>query len=215
MRADPSSQPDQAPLTNFRIGFAPQKRVSFAIFHGLRMIYYNSLFRLLKVMSRTSKEDSKISCNRRVENHGSREDILDVLEKKDAVRGLIHLALILDDQGFPKDAEDAYQNVIVKKGAISGQKDQVILFCQRKISSLLRQRGLYSEAEDQCKRVLELSIAATEPKSSLSLQAADDLAILWSDQGKIGSAFEKIRDVLDKETCSLIKIYYTFVWSAF
>lgn len=138
----------------------------------------------------------------RVESHDSREDILDVLEKKDAVRGLIHLALILDDQGFPKDAEDAYKNVIEKKGAISGQKDQVILFCQRKISSLLRQRGLYSEAEDQCKRVLELSIAATGPKSSLSLQAAGDLAILWRDQGNLDSAFTKIRDVLDNETCS-------------
>ena len=101
-----------------------------------------------------------------------------MLEENDVVRGLIGLALILDDQGHPKHAEEAYEKVIEKRREAANQEDEVILFCQWKTSSILRQRGLYIKAEDQCRRVLELSIGSTGQNSSLSLQAAGDLALV-------------------------------------
>ena len=140
--------------------------------------------------------------NRRSKSRDSREIILNMLEENDVVRGLICLALILDDQGHPKHAEKEYEKVIEKRREAAKEEDEVILFCQWKSSSILRQRGLYYRAEDQCRRVLELSIGFTGPKSSLSLQAAGDLALVFRDQGKFDTAFNQIRDVLDNEICS-------------
>ncbi len=125
-----------------------------------------------------------------------------MLEKDDAVRRLMSLALEFDDQGHPKHAEKAYKEVIEMRREASRQEDQVLLFCRGKISSILRQRGLYIQAEDQCRHVLELSIRSTGRTSSLSLQTAGDLALVLRDQGKFDFAFKKIRDILDNETCS-------------
>ena len=132
----------------------------------------------------------------------SREAILDILEENDVVRGLISLALILDDQGHPKHAEEEYEKVIEKRREAVKEEDKVILFCQWKISSILRQRGLYIKAQDQCRRVLDLSVGSTGQKSSLSLQAAGDLALVSRDQGKFDVAFNQIRNILVNETCS-------------
>ena len=149
-----------------------------------------------------SKEDSKVPVNRLSKSRDSRETILNMLEENDVVRGLIGLALILDDQGHPKYAEEAYEKVIEKRREAAKQEDEVILFCQWKTSSILRQRGLYIKAEDQCRRVLELSIGSTGQKSRLPLQAAGDLALVMRDQGRFDTAFNQIRDILDNEVCS-------------
>ena len=152
-------------------------------------------------MSRKSNEDPKISGNGRIESPDTRENVLAILENGDDVKGKLRLALVLDDQGFQEDAENTYRKVMEKRREAQGPRDQVISFCQVKISSLLRQRALYAEAEDQCKRVL-LSVESTGPTSSLYLQAAGNLALIWKDRGKLDSAFAKIRDILGNEMCS-------------
>ena len=150
----------------------------------------------------TTKEDSEVPAKGRLESQDGREIILDILEKDDIAKGLMSLALVFDDQGHPKHAEEAYEEVIEKRKETPRQKDQVILFCQRKISSILRQRGQYLRAEEQCKSVLDLSIEFTGPTSSFSLQAAGDLALVWRDQGNFDNAFTKILEILDNESDS-------------
>ena len=156
-------------------------------------------------METKSKEDFQVPAKGLVESQDGREDILAILEKDEPAKGLMSLALVFDDQGHPKHAEEAYEKVIEKRKETPRQKDQVILFCQRKISSILRQRGLYSRAEEQCRSVLDLSIEYTGPTSSFSLQAAGDLALVWRDRGEFDKAFTKILEVLDKESRNLYK----------
>ena len=160
-------------------------------------------------MRTTSREDSKVPVKNLLGTQDGRETILAILEdddkeeKDDIAKGLMSLALVFDDQGHPKHAEKAYQKVIEKRKKKPRQKDQVILFCQRKISSILRQRGLYLKAEEQSKSVLNLSIDYTGGKNTaFSLQAAGDLALVWRDQGKLDNAFSKILEILDNESGS-------------
>ena len=180
----------------------PSGLISLATVDALWGSRYYATYERLQHIYRMSKEDFKVPVNRLSKSRDSRETILNMLEKNDVIRGLIGLALILDDQGHPKHAEEAYEKVIEKRREAAKQEDEVILFCQWKTSSMLRQRGLYIKAEDQCRRVLELSIGSTGQDSNLSLQAAGDLALIWRDQGKFGDAFNQIRDILDNETCS-------------
>ena len=172
-------------------------------FNALEEAQYYSICERLTVMWTTSKEESEVSAKGLLQNQDGRENILDILEKDDNAKELMSLALLFDDQGHPKNAEEAYEAVIVKRKETPRQQDQVILFCQRKISSILRQRGLYIRAEEQCKSVLDLSIEFTGPTSNFSLQAAGDLALVWRDQGKFDNAFIKMLEILDNETCSL------------
>ena len=153
-------------------------------------------------MKTTSKEDLEVPAKKLLETQDGREIILDMLEKDGITNGLLSLALVFDDQGHPKHAEEAYEVVIEKRKETPRQKDQVMLFCQRKISSILRQRGLYLQAEEQCNIVLDLSIEYTGPISTSSLQAASDLALVWRDQGKFDNAFTKILEILDNESRS-------------
>lgn len=205
MQPNPCGQPDEALLSRIDVDQSPlllSDRISLTIVDGIWEPHNYLICERLKRICRMSKEDSEVPGNRRSESQDSRERILNRLGKNDVVRRLMSLALVLDDQGHPKDAEEAYEEVIEKRRETPRQEDQVLLFCQGKISSILRQRGLYIKAEDQCRRVLELSIGSTGPTSSLSLQTAGDLALIWRDQGKFDIAFNKIRDVLDNETCS-------------
>ena len=180
----------------------PSHFISLSIVNGLWDPHYYSICERLKDTCRMSKEDSEVSGMRRSESQDSRETILALLDKDDVVRRLVSLALVLDDQGHPRHAERAYEEVIETRRKVSRQDDQVLLFCRGKISSILRQRGCYKEAEDQCRHVLELSIGSTGPSSSLSLQTAGDLALVLRDQGKFDNAFNQIHDILDNETCS-------------
>ena len=187
---------------SIRISPLPSDHVSLATVDALWGSHYYAICEQLKRTCRMSKEDSEVPVNRLSKSRDSRETILNMLEKNDVVTGLIGLALILDDQGHPKHAEEAYEKVIEKRREAAKQEDEVILFCQWKTSSILRQRGLYIKAEDQCRRVLQLSIGSTGQNSSLSLQVAGDLALVWRDQGKLDIACNQIRDILDNETCS-------------
>ena len=159
-------------------------------------------------MRTTSKEDFDVPAKELLESQDGREIIFALLEKDDRnekddiAKELMNLALVFDDQGHPKHAEKAYGKVIEKRNKKPRQKDQVILFCQWKISSTLRQRGLYLRAEEESKSVLHLSIDYTGPNSSFSLQAAGDLALVWRDQGKFDNAFSKILEILDNESRS-------------
>ena len=153
-------------------------------------------------MSRPSKAFSKLPGSRQSEGQYRRDKILNVLQKEDGSRGLMSLAFVLDDQGYPKRAEEAYQKVIEKIKETPEQKDEVLWFCQVKISSILRQSGRYVGAEDQCRSFLKLSTKATGPPSRLSLQTAGDLALVLRDQGKFDSALTEIYRTLHNETCS-------------
>ena len=145
-----------------------------------------------------SKEDSKVAGRRRSASQDGREEILGILDNDTIVSRLMNLALVFDDQGHPKVAEQVYEEVIQKRRDPPRQEDQVFLFCQSKISSIQRQFGLYTKAEDQCMRVLEHG----RPTPRLSLQTAGNLALVWRDQGKFDIAFDRILDLLGKETCS-------------
>ncbi len=205
MQANPYGQPDDALLARIDVDQSLpllSDHISLAIRNGLWEPHNYLLCERLKSAYRMSKEDSEVPVERRSESQDSRKHIFDILEKDNVVRRLMSLALVFDDQGHPKDAEEVYEEVIEKRKETTRQEDQVLLFCQGKISSILRQRGLYKKAEDQCRRVLELSIGSTGPSSSLSLQTAGDLALVWKDQGKFDIAFNKIRDILGNETCS-------------
>ena len=146
-----------------------------------------------------SKEDSKVAGKERSASQDGREEILGTLGNDATIGRLMNLALVFDDQGHPKLAEQVYEEVMQKRRETPRQEDQVLLFCQGKISSIQRQCGLYMKAEDQCMRVLEHS----RLNPLLSLQTAGNLALVWRDQGKFDLALKKISDILGKETCSL------------
>lgn len=180
----------------------PSDHKSLTIVDSLSDSHYNSIRERLQKMCRISKEDSKVPGNRRSENQDCRERILDKLEKDEVARRFMEFALVLDDQGHPKQAEKAYKEVI-RKRETPGQEDPVVLFCQGKLSSLLRRRGLYTEAEHQCTGALNRSNQSTGPTSSLSLQIAGELALIWRDQGKFDIAHDQIYNVLKHENCNL------------
>ena len=185
-----------------RISPLPSNHILPATFGTLQNPLSDWICEPQKAMLRSSKAFSKVPGSGPSVSQYSQENILDVLQKEDGSRRLMSLALVLDDQGHPKHAEEAYQKVIEKTKETPEQNDTVIWFCQVKISSILRQSGLYVKAEEQCRSVLDLSTKATGPASSLSLQAAGDLALVWRDQGKFDSALTKIYNILHNETCS-------------
>ncbi|KAG8527693.1 uncharacterized protein KY384_007847 [Bacidia gigantensis] len=164
--------------------------------------HYQSICAKLREMSGTSNDYPEVPGIKRSESQDSREIVLKAFDRKDVVGRITRLALALEDEGHPVRAEEAYEQVIEKRKQIQRPGDEVQLFCEGRVSCILRGRGLYAQAEDQCRRVLDLKVQFTGPTSILTLQTAGDLALILRDQGNFEKAYNKIRDTLESEACS-------------
>lgn len=106
-------------------------------------------------------------------------------------------ALALEDQGNLIDAEQAYLKVIVNRNENQNRDGQIVLFCQDKLASLWRSRGLYKNAEKRCSTVLgEMKRMISLGKGhSLTLHCAGSLALILRDQGRYRDAILLFHDI--------------------
>ena len=127
------------------------------------------------------------------------EEFIVSTEGSSEARNVGRLALILQDQGHYKKAEEKFQSAIdlFREQQSSGAESKAMLFCLNKLGSLLRNRGLYKDAEMGSRRCLDSRISISGKGSVPTLLAADNLALSLKCQGKLGDAYNLLRDALE------------------
>ena len=152
---------------------------------------------------------SKTTVSKRARSSDSRETIIEDVkgEEYTAVRSLIWYALILDDQGHLKSAEEEFEQVprqwpiinIQGQAAVNISKEKVVLFCRGKQSCMRRGRGQFEEAEALSREVLEKATQLLGSGHELTLQCTRSLALALIAQDRLQEAFTLLRDTLEKE----------------
>ena len=136
------------------------------------------------------------------ESKDSRDLILGSLDKDDSVKKMMNLALALEDQGHPRRAKETYEEVVKRRKIDNTRDDQVLLFCKTRLSSILRECGLYVEAKKLCQDALDSKIQSTKATRSLRLLNLGELALILRDQGRLEDAYKMIHGTLEKEECN-------------
>ena len=127
------------------------------------------------------------------------EEFLLSTEGSSEARNMGRLALVLQDQGHYKKAEEKFRsaiNLFTEQGS-SNAESKVVLFCLNKLASLLRNRGLYKDAELESRKCLVARICMSGKGSVPTLLAADNLALSLKCQGELGDAYNLLRDALE------------------
>ena len=139
---------------------------------------------------------------KRAESQDNREMIFEFFDQHDKARKDTILGLALEDRGHSLRAEQIYTKVIESRKHSQNTMDEVVLFFESKISSLLRGRGSYPQAELRCQQVYDSEVATFGKGHNLTLQTAGHLALTCRDRGKFEEAFLIIRNNLEMEAKS-------------
>ena len=158
---------------------------------------------MLKMVDESAQKPSEDSMKGSAMSKDSRDSILSLLDENDPIKKMLNLALILEDQGHPQRAQVTYEEVVKgRKTDNQNDEDQVLLFCETKLSSILREHGQYTKAKELCQHALDSKIQSTEATRNLKLLTRGEMALILRDQGRSEDAYEVINGTLEEEKCS-------------
>jgi tetratricopeptide (TPR) repeat protein len=138
---------------------------------------------------------SKTPSSTRVRSPDNREMIIRAIDGDKTIRKTFILALAREDQGDLPGAEPVYKKVIEDWKTVQKHEDQVVLFCQDKLTSILRDCGQYHEAERLCRLVFKKT-KSLDKGHCLIMQSAGSLALILRDRGQYREAYDIIHDIL-------------------
>ena len=158
---------------------------------------YQAIRYRLKCMCEKSKGTENIGDIRpkRIGSIDSRELIIDAVGEHEPARRTIKLALALEDHGHPGTAETVYDKAIEEWTTNHSSESPVVWFCLWKKSTILRDRGKFSKAENLCMQVLK---EAAPVKENVYLQSLGNLALIMRAQGQLTQAYTTLRNTLEE-----------------
>ena len=106
-------------------------------------------------------------------------------------------ALVLEDQGWYRDAEQNYEKAFDSLRISPGPDHGITLFCQNKLASMLRHRCDYDKAVSLSKQCVEERIRISGTGALPTLLSAGTLTMALEYQGNHYSAYSLIRDALE------------------
>ena len=114
-------------------------------------------------------------------------------------RNIGRLALVSEDQGHYKKAEEKFQRAVefFREQQSPGSDDVATLFCLNKLASLLRNRGQCKDAESYGRSCLYARIRISGKGSAPTLLTADNLVLSMKYQGRHQDAYNLLRDALE------------------
>ena len=114
-------------------------------------------------------------------------------------RNIGRLALVSEDQGHYKKAEEKFQQAVefFREQQSPGSDNAATLFCLNKLASLLRNRGQCKDAESYSRSCLYARIRISGKGSTPTLLTADNLVLSMRYQGRHQDAYNLLRDALE------------------
>jgi ankyrin repeat protein len=113
-------------------------------------------------------------------------------------RNLVKLALVLEDQGYYREARENFQRAVKMFELSPGPQDTVTIFCLDKLSSLLRSASQYKMAEAYSRKCLDARIKIYGMSALPTLLSCGNLAVAMRYQNKHQTAYSLLRDALEK-----------------
>ena len=177
--------------------------------NGPRESQYQLICEKIKSFLGQDAQASRKPASKPPRSPDGREAILEEIksEEVNTIRTTVRFGLNLDDQGHSRSAEEKFEQVLrewpVDKSKeltpVDLSKTKVSLFCQGKISCILRGRGQYKEAETLSRNVLQGMSEVLGSGHELTLQCIRDLALNLMAQQRLQESFNLLRDTLEKE----------------